>query len=61
MGNVLAAAPTLPDLAIFILGALMVLGGALGVIAWRNPVHAALSLILTLFGIADQVRGRRSK
>lgn len=52
MGNVLAAAPTLPDLAIFILGALMVLGGALGVIAWRNPVHAALSLILTLFGIA---------
>jgi NADH-quinone oxidoreductase subunit J len=50
--GLLAATPTLPDLAIFALGALMVLAGALGVIAWRNPVHAALSLVLTLFGIA---------
>src|SRR6478672_11552010 len=30
----------------------MVLGGAIGVVAYRNPVHAALSLVLTLFGIA---------
>ncbi len=52
MGLLLASAPTLPDLVVFILGALMVLGGAVGVIAWRNPVHAALSLVLTLFGIA---------
>lgn len=52
MGVLLASAPTLPDLFVFILGALMVLGGAVGVIAWRNPVHAALSLVLTLFGIA---------
>ena len=52
MGTLFAVSPTLPDLVIFLLGALMVLGGALGVLAWRNPVHAALSLILTLFGIA---------
>lgn len=51
-GSLLATAPTVPDLVVFILGALMVLGGAVGVIAWRNPVHAALSLILTLVGIA---------
>ena len=30
----------------------MILVGAVGVIAWRNPVHAALSLIMTLFGVA---------
>ncbi len=30
----------------------MVIGGALGVVAMRNPVHAALSLVLTLFGVA---------
>ena len=29
MGMLLAAAPTLPDLVVFILGALMVLGGAI--------------------------------
>ena len=30
----------------------MVLAGALGVILRPNPVHAALSLVLTLFGVA---------
>ena len=30
----------------------MVLAGALGVVLRPNPVHAALSLVLTLFGIA---------
>jgi len=45
-------AVTIPDLAVFILGAAIVLTGAIGVIAARNPVHAALSLVLTLFGIA---------
>jgi NADH-quinone oxidoreductase subunit J len=30
----------------------IVLGGALGVIFSRNPVHAALSLVATLFGVA---------
>ena len=30
----------------------IVLGGAMGVVLNRNPVHAALSLVATLFGIA---------
>lgn len=37
---------------VFVVGALVVLGGALGVILSRNPVHAALSLVASLFGIA---------
>jgi NADH-quinone oxidoreductase subunit J len=40
------------ELFVFVAAAAMVLGGALGVILRPNPVHAALSLILTLFGIA---------
>ena len=41
-----------PDLVTFIAAALMVIGGAFGVITSRNPVHSALSLVLTMFGIA---------
>ena len=52
MTVLLGMTQTLPDLLVFIVGALMVVGGALGVIAWRNTVHSALSLVLTLFGIA---------
>src|SRR5436190_13256396 len=37
---------------VFIVAAVMVLGGALGVVLRAHPVHCALSLILTLFGIA---------
>src|SRR3954465_15181370 len=37
---------------VFAIGAAIVLGGAVGVITSRNPVHAALSLVLTLFGVA---------
>src|SRR5690348_4193952 len=37
---------------VFVLAAAMVLGGAIGVVVRSNPVHCALSLILTLFGIA---------
>lgn len=40
------------ELVVFVLAAAMVLGGALGVITRSNPVHAALSLVLTLFGVA---------
>jgi NADH-quinone oxidoreductase subunit J len=40
------------DFFVFVCAALMVLVGALGVIVRPNPVHAALSLVLTLFGIA---------
>jgi NADH-quinone oxidoreductase subunit J len=40
------------ELVVFVAAAAMVLGGALGVILRPHPVHAALSLVLTLFGIA---------
>jgi NADH-quinone oxidoreductase subunit J len=54
MSGILTAAvhPTIPDLITFIVAGLMVLAGAVGVILSRNPVHSALSLVLTLFGIA---------
>jgi len=39
-------------LVVFVVASAMVLGGALGVVVRRNPVHAALSLVLTLFGVA---------
>jgi NADH-quinone oxidoreductase subunit J len=42
------------ELVVFVLSAAMILGGAIGVITRSNPVHAALSLVLTLFGIAVQ-------
>ncbi|MDA8374426.1 MAG: NADH-quinone oxidoreductase subunit J [Actinomycetota bacterium] len=48
----LLAAIAKPDLITFAAAALMVIGGAFGVIASRNPVHSALSLVLTMFGIA---------
>ena len=37
---------------VFVCAALMILVGAVGVISRRHPVHAALSLVLTLFGVA---------
>ncbi len=40
------------ELAVFFVAAVICLGGALGVVLNRNPVHAALSLVATLFGIA---------
>ncbi len=40
------------ELVVFILASTMVIAGALGVILRPNPVHAALSLVLTLFGVA---------
>ena len=40
------------ELFVFICAAAMVIAGALGVVLRSNPVHAALSLVLTLFGIA---------
>jgi NADH-quinone oxidoreductase subunit J len=49
--NVLIAA-TVPDVVTFIICAVVVLSGGIGVVTSRNAVHAALSLVLTLFGIA---------
>jgi NADH-quinone oxidoreductase subunit J len=40
------------QLFVFIVAALMILAGAVGVITRSHPVHAALSLILTLFGVS---------
>ena len=40
------------QLFVFICAALMILAGAIGVIVRSHPVHAALSLVLTLFGVA---------
>jgi NADH-quinone oxidoreductase subunit J len=40
------------ELAVFLVAAAMILLGGLGVITRSHPVHAALSLVLTLFGVA---------
>jgi len=40
------------ELAVFIAAAVICLAGALGVVLSDNPVHSALSLVGTLFGIA---------
>ena len=48
----LLAAATKVDLGVFLVCAAIVLAGAFGVIFLRNPVHSALSLVMTLFGVA---------
>ena len=40
------------ELFVFVVAAAIVLAGAIGVVASSNPVHSALSLVATLFGIA---------
>src|SRR4051794_33545653 len=40
------------DVVIFMASAVIVLAGAAGVVLSRNPVYSALSLVMTLFGIA---------
>ena len=40
------------ETAVFIVSAIIVVSGALGVVGARNPVHSALSLVATLFGVA---------
>lgn len=46
------AAVTAPDAIVFVVSAAAILAGAVGVILSRNPVHSALMLVLTLFGVA---------
>ena len=48
----LAAEAAKVDVAVFAVCAFVVLAGAIGVVTSGNPVHAALSLVATLFGIA---------
>ena len=40
------------DWFIFVVAGLAALGGAVGVVLSHNPVHAALSLVMTLFAVA---------
>lgn len=40
------------ELFVFVVASAMVLVGAVGVVVRNHPVHAALSLVLTLFGVA---------
>ncbi len=47
-----ASRPTWPDVLVFAASAAVILVGAVGVVVSRNPVHAALSLVMTLFGVA---------
>ncbi len=45
---------TFLEYVVFFAAAAMMIGGAIGVLAMRNPVHSALGLVLTLFGVAVQ-------
>jgi NADH-quinone oxidoreductase subunit J len=47
-----AVHPTIPDVITFAISAAIIVVGAVGVVTSRNPVHAALSLVMTLFGVA---------
>jgi NADH-quinone oxidoreductase subunit J len=40
------------ELFVFVVAALVIISGALGVLLRSHPVHAALSLVQTLFGVA---------
>jgi NADH-quinone oxidoreductase subunit J len=40
------------ELIVFAVAGAMVIGGAIGVVLRTHPVHAALNLVLTLFGVA---------
>ncbi len=48
----IGAATSVQGTVVFVTAALLILIGAVGVISVRNPVHAALCLIMTLFGVA---------
>jgi NADH-quinone oxidoreductase subunit J len=48
----LATTYAIPDVLVFVAVALLILVGAVGVIAMKNPVHSALSLIMCLLGVA---------
>jgi NADH-quinone oxidoreductase subunit J len=48
----LLAATKGADWAVFVIAAVIVLAGGLGVVSARHPVHSALFLIQTLFGVA---------
>jgi NADH-quinone oxidoreductase subunit J len=45
-------AASIPDAITFVIAAAICVVGALGVVLARNPVHSALMLVMTLFGVA---------
>src|SRR5271168_4710665 len=45
-------AATTVDALTFAVAAAIILSGAVGVVVARNPVHSALMLVMTLFGVA---------
>ena len=47
-----ATSYAVPSIIVFVGAAIIILVGAIGVITFKNPVHCALSLIMTLFGVA---------
>ncbi|MGH9019919.1 MAG: NADH-quinone oxidoreductase subunit J [Acidimicrobiales bacterium] len=49
---ILSATFSSVDVLVFATSAVLVLVGSVGVLAARNPVHSALCLIMTLFGVA---------
>lgn len=48
----IAATYTTAGVLVFVTASLLILVGAISVIVVKNPVHAAVSLIVTLFGVA---------
>lgn len=52
MVDLFATQIALPDLVTFLIAGCAVVLGALGVVLMRNPVHSALSMIMTLFAMA---------
>ena len=52
MGAAVLGTATTVDALTFAISAAVILAGAVGVVVARNPVHAALMLVMTLFGVA---------
>jgi len=50
--TLLAVTTSRIEMVTFLVAAVVVITGAIGVVMSRNPVHAALNLVLTLFGVA---------
>ncbi|MEI7654705.1 MAG: NADH-quinone oxidoreductase subunit J [Actinomycetota bacterium] len=48
----IASVHSLPDVITFVVASALMMVGAVSVIVAKNPVHSALSLIMTFFGVA---------
>jgi NADH-quinone oxidoreductase subunit J len=52
MGVIAAVHTSNVDFLVFLAATIIVLSGGVGVVIARNPVHSALMLVMTLFGVA---------